>query len=191
MRSLLGVFGAVGRWPDWERFFDVSQAGLYRSLAALLVCFPALWLVLTQTLDASAVQQGERLDSFVPPTPDVGLFTGIVSAWLIVFVAVPFIIAVLMRRTERLTLWLVARHWALAWLCLALGVVFALAKVTPLPFVVANGALFAAYLGLLPIEIRLAQRAAGFPFMTAILVGCIIISTPLVVLMTGVLLVIQ
>ena len=191
MRTLLGVFGAVGRWPDWERFFARGTGGLLGSFGALVVCFPALWLVVTESLRAGAPPDEPRLDSYVPPEPEPALFALIVALWLASFTVTATLIAVLMRRTERLRLWLIARNWAVAWLCLALGAVFALVRFTPLPFAVGSGALFAAYLGLLPVDIRLAQRAAGFAPMTAILAGCVVVSTSLVVLLTGVRLALQ
>ena len=56
---------------------------------------------------------------------------------------------------------------------------------------VANGVLLAVYLGLLPIDIRIAQRVVGFPLGTAILVGCVVVSTSMLVLLTGILQAIQ
>jgi hypothetical protein len=186
MTSLYGVFGAVGSWPDWQRFFDTSKAGLIRSFAALLVCFPALWLVMTGLETERAELAGTAVPEFDVPT-----FAVIIGLWLASFTATSGTVAVLMRRAERLPLWWVARNWAVAWLCVALGVVFLAVRFAGLPTIAGYGALLAAYLGLLPIEIRLAQRAAEFPWMTAILVGCIVISTGMMVMLTGLLLVIQ
>ena len=43
----------------------------------------------------------------------------------------------------------------------------------------ANGVLFAAYLGLLAADIRLAQKVAGFDWGMAILIGCVIVAVGL------------
>ena len=59
---------------------------------------------------------------------------------------------------------------------LLVGVVFALVSLGLLPFILANGVLFAAYLGLLAADIRLAQKVAGFNWGLAILVGCVIVA---------------
>ena len=186
MRSLYGVFGAVGNWSDWERFFDRSQAGLITSFLALIICFPALWLVMVglETERAS-------LAGVAPPDFQLLPFVVIIGLWLAAFPVTSGVIALLMRRTDRLSLWWISRNWAVAWLCLALGVVFLAVRLTGLPTIMGYGTLLAAYLGLLPIDIRLAQRAGGFPIMTAILVGCIIVSTGMIVLLTGLLQVIQ
>ncbi|MGB3456374.1 MAG: hypothetical protein WBG08_01085 [Litorimonas sp.] len=186
MRSLYGVFGAVGTWSDWARFFDSDRPGVIRSFAALIVCFPALWLVMTGLETARADLAGTAVPEFraLP-------FVVIIGLWLLSFPVTSGTVALLMNRTARLPLWWVARNWAVAWLCLALGAVFLAVRFAGLPSIAGYGALLAAYLGLLPIDIRLAQRAGGFPLMTAILVGCIVVSTGMMVLLTGLLQVIQ
>lgn len=120
-----------------------------------------------------------------------GPFILIVALWLLSFPITSGIIALLMQRTDRLTLWWTVRNWAFVWLCVVLGVVFLAVLFAGLPTIIGYGVLMAAYLGLLPIDIRLAQRAAGFPWMTAILVGCIIVSSGMIVMLTGLLNVIQ
>ena len=180
MNPLLGVFGAVGTWPDWQRHFRRGQAGMLGSFAALLLCVPALWFV-WGTLEARRAQ----VQNTVEIQTDFVFFAAMVILWAAAFAVTAAIIALLMRRTEGLTLWIGARNWAVVFLSLALAAVFALVRYTPLPFSVAEGALFAAYLGLLPIDIRLAQRAGGFPLMSAILVGCVVVSTSLLVLLSG------
>ena len=186
MRSLYGVFGAVGTWADWERFFDRSPSGLPVSFAALAVVFPALWLV----VQVHEAERAKQLNSFhyeVEPLT----FALIIGAWLLSFVVTASLVALVLRRTERLRLWLTAHNWSVVLLACALWAVFALVRFTPLPFSVGSGALFAAYLGLLPIGIRLAQRAGGFPLMSAVLVGCVLVSTSMVVLLTGTLVALQ
>ncbi|WP_298913050.1 hypothetical protein [uncultured Algimonas sp.] len=186
MRPLYGVFGAVGTWPDWQRFFDLSRAGVVRSFLALLVCFPALWLVMTGLETRRAELAGTAAPDF-----QVGPFILIVGLWLLSFPVTSALVAILMSQTDRLATWWVARNWALAWLCIALGLVFLAVVFAGLPTIMGYGALLAAYLGLLPIDIRLAQRAGGFPLTTAILVGCVVVSTGMMVLLSGLLQVIQ
>lgn len=186
MKTLYGVFGAVGRWPDWQRFFDVSQSGLIKSVLGLGLCFPSLWLVMVGLETERARIGGTDIPDFqlVP-------FLFIIGAWLLSFLLTSAMIAILMNRAEHLQTWWVVRHWAVVWLCLALGLVFLAVIYAGVPTIIGYGALLAAYLGLLPIDIRLAQRAAGFPFMTAILVGCVIVSTGMMVMLFGLLQVIQ
>lgn len=186
MKSLYGIFGAVGRWTDWVRFFDQSRTGLVRSFLALLVCFPALWLVMVGLeTERAAVAGTDRPDFDAMP------FVIIIGLWLLSFPVTSAIIAILMNRVDQLRLWWMTRNWALAWLCIALGSVFVAVIYLGVPTIIGYGALLAAYMGLLPIDIRLAQRAAGFPLGTAILIGCVIVSTGMLVLLTGLLQVIQ
>lgn len=182
MKSLYGVFGAVGRWPDWQRFFDLSRGGVIASFVALGLCFPALWLVMVGL-------ETERASLAGTPVPDFQLapFVLIIGLWLLSFPVTSALTAVLMIRTDRLPLWWTARNWAVTWLCLALGGVFVGVVFLGLPTIIGYGALLAAYLGLLPIDIRLAQRAGGFPLGTAVLIGCIIVSTGMMVMLTGLL----
>lgn len=182
MKSLYGVFGAVGRWSDWQRFFNRSRAGVIRSFLALSLCFPALWLVMVGLESERASLAGTAVPDF-----QVAPFVLIISLWLLSFPVTSALTAVLMTRTERLPLWWTARNWAVTWLCLALGFVFVGVVYLELPTIIGSGALLAAYLGLLPIDIRLAQRAGGFPLGTAILIGCIIVSTGMMVMLTGLL----
>lgn len=186
MRPLFGVFGAVGRWPDWQRFFDLSRHGLIWSVLALLICFPSLWLVMVGLETERANLAGTSVPEFrVLP------FVAIIGLWLLSFPVTAGLVALLMNRTDTLLDWLTVRNWAVVWLCLALGLIFLLIIYAGVPTIIGYSALLAAYLGLLPIDIRLAQRAAGFPLMTAILVGCIIVSTGMMVMLAGLLQVIQ
>lgn len=185
LTTLYGVFGIVGRWPRWRPFFDLSKDGAVRSFLGLIICYPALWMVLRGI-------ETERARLADAPSPDlsVPLFAVIITLWLGSFHLSSALIATLMGKTDALRDWWVVRNWALIWVSAALGLVFA-ATTLGLPFIVANGALFAAYLGLLAIDIRIAQRAAGFPWGTAILVACVIVSTSMVVLLISILRILQ
>jgi len=186
MKPLYGVFGAVGRWPDWQRFFDASRRGVITSFLAMLFCFPALWLVMVGL-------ETERSAIAGTPVPDfqIAPFVLIIGLWLLSFPATSALTAILMNRTAQLPLWWTARNWAVTLLCGALGIVFVGVVFLGVPTIIGYGALLAAYLGLLPIDIRLAQRAGGYPFGTAVLIGCVIVSTGMLVMLTGLLQVIQ
>lgn len=180
LKTLYGIFGIVGRWPHWRDYFRLDSSGLTRSFMAVLLCYPALWLVLTGIESERARLSGSEL-----PDLSVGLFLLITALWIGSFHLSSFLIVNVMGRTDGLRDWWIVRNWALAWLCVALGFVFGLTRLG-LPFVVANGALFAAYLGLLPIDIRIAQRAAGFSLGSAVLVACVVVSTSMVVLLISI-----
>ncbi|MEL6686205.1 MAG: hypothetical protein AAFP97_01130, partial [Pseudomonadota bacterium] len=138
MTPLYGVFGAVGTWPDWDRFFDQSRNGLIKSSLALLICFPALWLVMVGLETERANLAGAQLPDF-----QIVPFVLIIGLWLASFPFTSGVIALLMQRVDRLQLWWIARNWAVAWLCLVLGVVFLAIRLTGLPTIVGYGTLLA------------------------------------------------
>jgi hypothetical protein len=182
MKSLYGVFGAVGRWPNWQRFFDQTRAGMITSFFALGICFPALWCVMVGLETERAALAGT-------PVPDFKIlpFVIIIGLWLASFPIMSALIAILMNRTAHLPLWWTARNWAVSWLCGVLGLIFLGVVFLGVPAIIGYGALLAAYLGLLPIDIRLAQRAGGFALGTAILIGCVIVSAGMMVMLSGLL----
>ena len=164
MKTLYGVFGAVGRWSNWQRFFNPSRVGVAQSFAALLLCFPALWLVMVGLETQRAQLAGMDVPNF-----RIAPFVLIIGLWIMSFPITSALVAILMDRTDRLPLWWTARNWAVTWLCGALGIIFAGVVYLNVPTSVGYGALLAAYLGLLPIDIRLAQRAGNFAFGAAVL----------------------
>lgn len=185
LRTLYGVLGVVGRWSDWRRFFDLTREGCFRSFLALILCYPALWFVLLGIETERA-----RLAELDAPELSIPLFAIIITLWIASFHLSSYFIAVLMGKISILRDWWTVRNWALVWLSIVLGLVFAFTRVG-LPFMVANGVLFAAYLGLLPIDIRIAQRVGGFSVGSAILVACVVVSTSMVVLLIAILRVLQ
>lgn len=182
MKSLYGVFGAVGRWSDWQRYFDQTRGGMIGSFFALCICFPALWFVMVGLETERAALAGTSVPDF-----QILPFVIIIGLWLVSFPVTSALIAILMGHTAHLSLWWTARNWAVSWLCLTLGLIFFGVAFLGLPAIVGYGALLAAYLGLLPIDIRLAQRAGGFPLGTSILIGCVIVSAGMMVMLSGLL----
>jgi len=82
----------------------------------------------------------------------------------------------ILEKMDRIRPWIITRNWTGFGFSLLAGSVFGLTGLGLLPFIVANGVLFAAYLGLLAADIRLAQKVAGFNWGTAILIGCVIVA---------------
>ena len=149
---------------------------------SLLACFPAFWLIMVGLETERAKLTGVDVPDF-----QLGPFVLIIGLWLLSFPVTSGLIAILMSRTDKLAEWWVVRNWALSWLCIALGIVFLGVVYLGVPMIVGYGALLAAYLGLLPIDIRLAQRVAGFPLGSAILVGCVVVSTGMMVMLASLL----
>ena len=84
-----------------------------------------------------------------------------------------------MEKMDRVRVWTITRNWTVFGFSLLVGIVFGLVALGALPFMVANGVVFAAYLGLLAADIRLAQKVAGFNWGIAVIIGCIIVAVGL------------
>jgi len=76
-------------------------------------------------------------------------------------------------------MWVITRNWTVFGLSLLTGAIFGLVSLGVLPFILANGVLFASYFGLLAADIRLAQKVVGFKWGFAILIGCLIVAVGL------------
>lgn len=86
-------------------------------------------------------------------------------------------------KQDRFRPWVITRHWAVFLLSLTTAFFFGLNLTGFLPFMAASGIAFAAYIGLLAIDIRLIQKVVGMNWGTAILIGCTIIAAGLTLLM--------
>ena len=172
--SILGVFAVLGTWPNWENYFDLSRRGQKASFAVLAFCLAPLWLVVYAIQSERA-----RLTETDLSLPGVVPFILIVGLWLFSFPALAYLIGMISERMDRVRVWTITRNWTVFALALLVGAVFGLVSLGILPFVVANGVLFAAYLGLLAADIRLAQKVVGFNWGLAILIGCVIVAVGL------------
>lgn len=172
--SILGVFAVLGTWPNWERYFDLSRKGLKASFAVLALSAAPLWLIVygTQAERARSLEEAIVLPGILP-------FILIVGIWLFSFPMLAYLIGMILEKMDRVRPWIVTRNWAVFGFSILTGAVFGLTALGLLPFVAANGVLFAAYLGLLAADIRIAQKVAGFNWGTAILIGCVIVAVSL------------
>jgi len=153
-KPILGIFAVLGTWPNWENYFDLSRKGQKLSFALLALSLAPLWLVVYGIQSVRAQVSGTELS-----LPGVLPFCLIVGLWLFSFPALAYLIGMIFERMD--------------------GGAFGLVSLGLLPFMLANGVLFAAYLGLLAADIRLAQKVAGFEWGMAILIGCVIVAVGL------------
>lgn len=176
-----GCLAVIGRIPNWERFFDLSKSALRLTFLAQILILPAFYIIANSAVKGrSELLKIEAGSVSVPAIAIIGL------VYLLNFSAVAYIIAMVFDRQDRFRAWVIVRHWCvflLAWLA-ALG--FGLFTLGVLPLTAAYGILFAAYMGLLFIDIRIAQRVVGFDWGGATLAGCLISITGLSLLLTGV-----
>jgi len=171
IKPLIGIFAVLGTWPQWERYFDLSRKGLKISYAVLVLSFAPIWLIIYGV-------QFERARIFEQDVilPEVLSFILIVGVWLFSFPMLAYLIGMILDKMDRVRPWMITRNWTVFGLALLAGIAFGLTTLGLLPFMLANGVLFAAYLGLLAADIRLAQKVAGFNWGSAILIGCVIVA---------------
>jgi hypothetical protein len=171
----------IGRIPNWDRFFDLSKPALKLTFFIQLLVLPAFYIIASSAIAGrSELLKMEAIPVNIPAIAIIGL------VYLLSFSAVAYILTMIFDRQDRLRAWVIIRHWCvffLAWIA-ALG--FGLFKAGIFPLPAAYGVLFAAYMGLLFIDIRIAQRVAGFDLGGATLAGCLISITGLSLLLTGV-----
>lgn len=174
IKPLIGIFAVLGTWPNWESYFDLSRRGLKFSCLALCASLAPLWLVIHGVQSERA-----RLTEVDLTLPNILPFILITGLWLFSFLALAYPIGMIFEKMDRTRPWIITRNWTVFGFCLVAGAVFGLVSLGVLPFVLANGVLFAAYLGLLAADIRLAQKVVGFGWGAAILIGCVIVAVGL------------
>lgn len=173
-KPLLGIFAVLGTWPNWENYFDLSRKGQKTSFVVLALSLLPLWMVAYGIQTERAVRTAADLS-----LPGVLPFVLIVGLWLFSFPALAYLIGMIFERMDRVRAWTITRNWTVFGLSLLAGAMFGLVALGVLPFMLANGVLFAAYLGLLAADIRLAQKVAGFNWGTAALIGCVVVAVGL------------
>jgi len=174
LRSLLGVFAVLGTWPNWESYFNLSRKGQKVSFIILALSLLPLWVVACGIQMERAARTNAELS-----LPGLMPFILIVGLWLFTFPGLAYLIGMIFEKMDRVRAWTITRNWTVFGLSLLTGAAFGLVALGVLPFILANGILLAAYLGVLAADIRLAQKVAGFEWGTAILIGCIIVAVGL------------
>ena len=173
-KSILGIFAVLGTWPQWESYFDLSRKGQKISFIVLMLSLAPLWLVVYAIQAERAGVNGTEIS-----LPGLLPYSLIVGLWLLSFPALAYLIGMIFEKMDRVRMWTITRNWAVFVYSLVVGVICGLAYLGFVPMVLAYGVLFAAYLGLLAADIRLAQKVAGFKWGLAILIGCVIVAVGL------------
>ena len=178
---LIGVMAAIGRLPNWERYFDLSRRGLKYSFFSQIVILPGFYFTAKISSEGRAEMLGVTAPSIqLAPVLIIGL------VYLLSFSAVAYILAMVFDKQDRFRAWTIVRHWCVVFLAGFVLLGFVLFKINLIPLPAAYGVAFAAYIGLLFIDIRLAQRISGFDWGAATLAACLITVTGLSLLLTGV-----
>jgi hypothetical protein len=173
-KPLLGVFAVLGNWPNWEGYFDLSRKGLKSSFVALLASLAPLWLVVY-----GVEAERARLAEAPITLPDAVPFILIAVLWLFSFPALAYLIGMIFEKMDRVRPWIITRNWTLLALASVAGGMFGLVGIDLVPLIVASGVGFAAYLGLMVADIRLAQKVVEFNWWSSALTGCGIVAVGL------------
>ena len=180
MKSFLGLFAVIGNWPNWERYFDLSRAGLKASFIILLLALPAYYIIIS-----AIYQHGAQIQDLTRGRVPIAPFTIITLIYLFSFSAYAYLLTMITERQDRFRPWVITRHWAVFYLAWAGALFLGLYMIGILPFALSYGVAVAGYLGLLAIDIRLLQKVVGFKLGAATLLGCIIVAMSLTLVMLG------
>ena len=159
---LIGVMAAIGRLPNWEQYFDLSRRGLKYSFTSQICILPAFYFI------AQIASEG-RAELLGVTAPAIGLAPVIIISlvYLLSFSAVAYILSMVFEKQDRFRAWTIVRHWCVVFLVGFVFLAFLSFKIKLIPLPAAYGVAFAAYIGLLFIDIRLAQR-----------IGCLLYTSP-------------
>ena len=179
-RAFLGLFAVIGNWPNWESYFDLSRKGLKFSFLALLLALPAYYIFIS-----GIYEQGAKLQNIERGPVPIAPFIILTSVFLLSFTASAYLITMITDKQDRFRPWVIVRHWAVFVLAWVVAAFFGLHAIGLMPFNVAYGIAFAAYMGGLAIDIRLLYKVAEFKLGAAILLGCLIVAVSLTLVMLG------
>lgn len=180
VRYFLGLFAVIGNWPNWESYFDLSRKGLKLSFLGLALALPAYYIVVS-----AVYAEGARLQDVARGPVPVAPFVILTSVYLLSFSACAYLICMVTDKQDRFRPWVITRHWAVFYIAWTTAAFFSLYRLGLLPFNLAYGVAFAAYMGMLAIDIRFLQKIVGFVLGPAVLLGCIIVAVSLTLLKLG------
>ncbi len=181
LKLFIGCMAAVGRIPNWERFFDLSKSALRVSFMSQIFILPAFYFIASTATQARADALGIEAE-----LANMAVIAIIGLVYLLSFSAVAYILTMVFERQDRLRPWVIVRHWCVFFLAWIAAVGFGLFVLGILPLAAAYGVVFAGFMGSLVIDIRLAKRIIGFDWGGAILTACLISVTGMSLLLTGI-----
>ncbi len=187
-RLFSGCFKALGRDTHWPDYFDLSTKGFRQSFLTIPLSLPFFYVcaaalhkqqvaVLSQSPEAPAVMPG-----LISPAPFVLIFLTFGFS----FSALAYFLARMFQKDEVFKSWVVVRHWTFFFLAFIVSVLLGASYLGVIPFAFVLPFIFMIYLGTLAVDIRYAQKIAGFEWGAAILAGCMITALGLMVVLIGV-----
>lgn len=191
-RYFSGSLKALGpkQSPDqnWSNFFDLSENGFRQSFLTIPISLPFFYIcaaaIHKQRLEI--LQQNPDFEGQLPGLIPPIFFVLVFLFYGISFFAVAYFLGKAFQKDDSLKSWVIVRHWTFFFLALMAGAVFGLSYMGLVSFAAILPIAFILYLGTLAVDIRLAQKIAGFEWGAAILAGCMITALGLMVVLIGV-----
>jgi len=170
----------------WPPFFDLTRRGFKQSFIALgltLCCYYICGLGMQN--ERALRQSADAAQDLAPQSIPLAVFFILALLYALAFVGCAYILSMVFDKQDRFRPWVIVRHWAVFFAALFVASLFALYLYAGLPFHIVNMSALLIYLSVLAIDIRLAQKIAGFDWGGAILTGCVIHGMSLTIIVAG------
>ncbi len=183
-----GCLKALGPEKDWAKYFNLTENGFRQSFLTIplslpffYICAAAIHKQHVDLLQSQADFEGQ-LPTLIQPIYFVLVFL----FYGISFFAIAYFLGKAFEKDESFRSWVIVRHWSFFFMALIAGGLFGLSYMGIVSFAAILPIAFLLYLGTLAVDIRLAQKIAGFEWGAAILAGCMITALGLMVILIGV-----
>jgi len=185
-RFFTGSIKAFSADPDWQNHFDMSETGFRQSFLALILSLPFYYICAAAILKQRAEILSQTLESgSVPGVISPASLLILLLAYSLMFPLCAYIFCLVFDKMDKFKPWVIARHWSFFFIAVIMAASLGLSLLGVLPFTMALGPVFALYMATLAIDIRFAQKIAGFEWGAAILAGCIITAMGLMIVRIG------
>lgn len=186
-RLFTGCVRALGKDPDWGQNFDLSEKGFRASFWALLLSMPVAYVCYAAVLrQRKLVLEGQpELADSMPGLISPPMLFLLLIIFGMMFPICAYILCMVFEKMDKYRPWVIARLWTFFFIFLAMGFLFGLTLLGVLPFALVMTPIFVLYMSTLLVDIRFAQKIAGFEWGAAILAACIFTAMGLTVILIG------
>lgn len=186
-RIFTGCLRAFGRDAGWAENFDLSEKGFRASFLALLLSMPVLYVCYAGIFRQRRIvmeAQPELVDNLPVMVSPPMLFL-ILIIFGMMFPIVAYVLCLVFEKMDKFRPWVIVRLWTFFFIALLMGALFGLTMLGVLSFAAIIPPIFVLYMGTLLVDIRYAQKIAGFEWGAAVLAACIITAMGLTVILIG------
>ena len=178
----------LGFDPDWQKNFDLSERGFRLSFLTIPLSLPFFYMC-ALALHKQQLAVIEQIPDFEGRAPELIAplpFVLICLAFGFSFSICAYLISNAFDKGATFKSWAVVRHWSFFFIAFSSAIILGLNYIGLIAFSVALPLIFCLYIGTLAVDIRLAQKVAGFDWGGAILTGCILTAVGLTIILMGV-----